>query len=199
MNHWKTLHSKFAKPELPLHWIWTLSGCPPNLELMPKPQMRQKHQYLFSSQLKKSKFLSNFRLASKMSGKREKMRQEKQKPLACDILLSAGISITDRCSMSPSPLNDPSSNHSRNYFSAPLATGRTGGRQCFQPVNSSLFPLPLWQIRGCGKGSCLAPGFAPARREVGGRPTPSLFCEAAHKDSFLLLLFCVRFVPPDPL
>lgn len=117
------------------------------------------------------------------------MRQEKLKPLTRDILLSAGISITDRCSISPSILSDSSSNHSRNYVPCTL-----GHREDWwetmppatsqQPGNSSLFPLPLWQIRGCGKGSCLASGFAPAGREAGGRPTSSLFCEAAHNDSF---------------
>lgn len=53
---------------------------------MPKPHVRQKYQYLFSGQLKEEH--TPFKLQIGLKNIRKKMRQEKLKPLACDILLS---------------------------------------------------------------------------------------------------------------
>lgn len=82
------------------------------------------------------------------------MRQEKLKPLACDILLSAGISVTDRCSISPSPLMTqvPTTAEIISLHPWPQR-GLVGDNACsHQPGNPSLFPLPLWHKMGVWKG-----------------------------------------------
>lgn len=77
------------------------------------------------------------------------MSQEKLKPFACDILLSAGISIMDTCFIFPSSLNGPTSNCSRNAILLCTLGRREDQWEMMPPATaqwpgkSSLFPLPL--------------------------------------------------------
>lgn len=98
--------------------------------------------YLLTGQLKEEQIPFAF-YTSGWSAKwtRKKMSEEKLKPLGCDIVLPAGISVTDRCSLSPSPINGCASSPSRNIASLHpgLQIGPAGDASSHHPISSTLW------------------------------------------------------------
>lgn len=151
--------------------------------------------HLFTGRLKEEQTPFTF-YTSDRSAKwtRKKMSWEKSKPLACDILLSAGISVADRCSVSPSPLYGHASNHRRAAV-LPCTHGCRGTCQermlpatTQWPGKSCLFPDPVINKGGVGRPVAL---HQPARRLEEGQP-PHCSMRLLTKTLFFIVLhpFC---------
>lgn len=135
---------------------------------MPKPHVRQKYQYLFSGQLKEEH--TPFKLQIGLKNIRKKGKDEAGETEAFSLWHPAQqgfLSQTD-APYSQGLLMTQVPTAAEIISLAPLATERSGGRQCLQPPARGLCPIPIAPVTDQG-GVERAVALHQALHQPGGR------------------------------